>query len=48
MKSNTEEKVDLKDKSKLNERIQRLKYSMVYDYRNKQCQENLLMFIMDV
>lgn len=32
----------------IEEQIQRLKYSMIYDYRNRKNQEALLMFVMDV
>lgn len=48
MKVNANEFEETKKSKCLEERIQRLKYSMVYDYRNRKNQENLLMFIMDV
>lgn len=43
-----EGKIEFKEERSLEERIQRFKYSMVYDYRNRKNQESLLMFIMDV
>jgi hypothetical protein len=48
MKLKAEESREIKENKGLEERIQRLKYSMVYDYRIKKNHENLMMFIMDV
>ena len=48
MKPDFEQIIDSKKAQDLQERIQRLKYDLVSDYRRKQNTETLLMFIMDV
>ena len=48
MRAKIENKFELSKTKGFEERIKRLRYDFVYDYKNQKSRESLLMFIMDV